>query len=84
MGKIGALLSRTYGIEESIIGGAPKITAVGNGSVYIENHGGLLSYSDASLSLMCGITIEGGDLIIKEMDVDTISIQGRITCIKMD
>ena len=47
------LVSRAWGIEESIIGGAPKVTAVGDGSVYIENHGGLLSYSDTSLNLMC-------------------------------
>lgn len=83
MGRLGVLVSRAWGIEESIIGGAPKVTAVGDGSVYIENHGGLLSYSDTSLSLMCGITIEGSGLIIKEMDIDVISIEGRISCIKM-
>lgn len=84
MGKISEFISRAYGIEESIVGDAPKITAVGNGSVYIENHGGLLSYGENTLSLMSGVSVEGENIRIESMDADSISIGGKISGIKIE
>lgn len=84
MGKIGARLSRVCGIEESIIGGAPKLTAVGNRTLRVENHGGLAALTGESIYFVNGVKVEGAKLEIKEMDAETADIEGEISCIKIE
>jgi sporulation protein YqfC len=59
----------------------PRITMLGQLHIYIENHRGLLVYSDKELRLMMKqgqLLIKGKDFVLKTMLPEEILLEGEI------
>ena len=66
--------------------GHPLFTMDGNGSLYIENHKGIIEYSDESMVIRAKgflIRIHGKELWIQRYDSDALLICGRIEKIEL-
>lgn len=62
----------------------PRITLEANTHVYVENHGGICSFSDTVITVFTAmelLLIEGTDLTIAQMDRDGIHIRGSIASV---
>lgn len=63
----------------------PRITMIGQIHVYIENHKGLIVYSDTELKLKTNkgyIQISGSSFVLKMMLPEEILLEGLITEVK--
>nr|WP_245251073.1 sporulation protein YqfC [Virgibacillus litoralis] len=63
----------------------PRITMIGQIHVYIENHKGLVVYSDTELKLKTNkgyIKISGSSFVLKMMLPEEILLEGLITEVK--
>lgn len=59
----------------------PKLTMYGRGELQLENHRGVLSYSEEELRFLTEygiVTIHGANLQLLEFSMDRVSIRGRI------
>lgn len=59
-----------------------RIEIIGNKRVLVENHRGILEYSDTCMRINCGkmiIQIEGQDLTLKALSLSELAVSGRIT-----
>lgn len=59
----------------------PKITIEADADVYIENHGGICSFSDSEITVFTAIQllyITGSGLRIEQMDRERMRIRGKI------
>ena len=62
----------------------PRITVEANTHVYVENHGGICSFSDEIITVFTAMEllyIEGTGLTIEQMDRDSIRIRGCIASV---
>lgn len=84
MGKIGAFVSRSWGVEESIIDSTPIITYVTGGELRIENHGGVEELGENELLLGCKIRISGEKLRVEWIERDMVVIKGEIATITFE
>lgn len=67
-------------------GKTARITSVGNQSLLVENHRGLLCFTDSRvrLSTACGeAEIIGSNLELRDVRRDTLVIHGRIRDVKL-
>lgn len=63
----------------------PRITMIGQIHVYIENHKGLIVYSDTELKLKTNqgyVQISGSSFVLKMMLPEEILLEGLITEVK--
>lgn len=63
----------------------PRITMIGQIHVYIENHKGLIVYSDTELKLKTNkgyVQISGSSFVLKMMVPEEILLEGLITEVK--
>ena len=59
----------------------PRISLFGNLQCCVENHQGIVQYTQEKIGLNAGryrIYIEGEDLVITSLSVDAIYVEGRI------
>ena len=59
----------------------PKLTMYGRGEILLENHRGVLCYTDEELRFLTEygiVTIRGADLELLEFSMERASIRGRI------
>lgn len=59
----------------------PKLTMYGRGELLLENHRGVLSYTDEELRFLTEygiVTIHGANLELLEFSMERAGIQGRI------
>ena len=64
-----------------VIRDTPRITLEADTNVYVENHGGICSFSQEEITVFTAMEllyIEGADLKIEQMDRDRIRIRGKI------
>ncbi len=77
----------SFELPKDIVLGIPIITAYGFGQLTIENHKGILSFSDRLINvraLDCTIKISGSALEIREFSKNLIIIAGNITGISYE
>ena len=74
-------VSERFDIPLNALGKAAKVTIFGSRSVLVENHRGLLDYSDETVLLFCGtmnVRIRGEGLELRAMDKVSIYVTGTI------
>ena len=74
-------LADRFEIPPEAVAKVPRLTLTGSSHVLIENHRGLLSYSDDEVEVGGGsirIRVRGSGLSLKAMDADSLLISGRI------
>lgn len=84
MGKIGAAVSRMWGIDESIVDGTPIITCVVGGELRIENHGGIEGLDENEIIFGNKIRILGEKLMVEWIEKDMVVIKGEISTITFE
>ena len=76
-GRIGRLLD----MSKDAVLHLPRISLFGNLQCCVENHQGVVQYTQEKIGLNAGryrIYIEGEDLVITSLSADAIYIEGRI------
>ncbi|BDC59310.1 sporulation protein YqfC [Bacillus altitudinis] len=79
--RLKAWLTRTLEIPPDVMMDLPRITMVGRLHIYIENHKGLLLFSDQEVRLMLKqgqCIILGKDFVIKTILPEEILLEGKI------
>ncbi|MCY7533587.1 sporulation protein YqfC [Bacillus altitudinis] len=79
--QLKAWLTRTLEIPPDVMMDLPRITMVGRLHIYIENHKGLLLFSDQEVRLMLKqgqCIILGKDFVIKTILPEEILLEGKI------
>ena len=79
--RLKAWLTRTLEIPPDVMMDLPRITMVGRLHIYIENHKGLLVFSDQEVRLMLKqgqCIILGKDFVIKTILPEEILLEGKI------
>ena len=74
------------GLESESFPGLPVVEVVGTERVLIENHSGILSYENSSVSVGTAygyVCVEGDGLFLTQMKHDRIVISGRICRISL-
>ncbi|ATW27315.1 sporulation protein YqfC [Candidatus Formimonas warabiya] len=64
----------------------PRITMIGNLQLNIENHKGIVEYTDSKIRVLVArgtLDIEGSNLILRNIQLDEIMINGEILQIKV-
>lgn len=75
------LVVRTMDLPQDVIMDLPRITMIGQLHIYIENHRGLLAFSETEMRLMLKhgqLLISGSALVIKTILPEEILIEGKI------
>lgn len=74
-------LAEILELPKDIILDIPKVTMVGNLQIYIENHKGIIEYSDSRIRINTKsgvLRIIGKNLLLKNIIVEEIVIVGEI------
>ncbi|MEI5905796.1 sporulation protein YqfC [Bacillus spongiae] len=74
-------LTKHMDLPEDVMMDLPRITMVGQLHIYIENHNGLLSFTDKEVRLLLKqgqLLIKGKKLVIKTILPEEILLEGKI------
>ncbi|MBR3860723.1 MAG: sporulation protein [Oscillospiraceae bacterium] len=80
-------LSERLDLPAEALAGAPRVTLTGSDRVLVENHRGLLNYTETELEIACGhghVRVRGADLLLRAMDERMLLITGRVTGVDVD
>lgn len=83
--RIGPWLMKHLALPTDVMLELPRITMIGQIHVYIENHKGLIVYSDTELKLKTNkgyVQISGSSFVLKMMLPEEILLEGLITEVK--
>ncbi|PLR68180.1 MULTISPECIES: sporulation protein YqfC [Bacillaceae] len=79
--QLAELISRTVEIPQDVMMDLPRITMIGQIHIYIENHRGLLTFTENELRLLLKqgqLQIKGEAFVIKTILPEEILLQGKI------
>ncbi|NLC76771.1 MAG: sporulation protein YqfC [Clostridia bacterium] len=65
----------------------PKLTMIGQKELLLENHRGIIEYSQAKIrvnSTAGQITIKGSDLVLKNLKSDQMLVEGKISALMLE
>lgn len=74
-------ITRKMDLPQDVTMDLPRITLIGNIHIYIENHRGLLAFSDQELRLLLKqgqLLIKGKGFVIKTILPEEILLEGKI------
>ncbi|WP_227395111.1 YabP/YqfC family sporulation protein [Jeotgalibacillus aurantiacus] len=74
-------------LPDDLIYDIPKIVWIGRQLLFIENHKGLLYYSDRQIAFSSGcgkVLVAGRDLLISAMTGEQVTIRGMVEDVKID
>ena len=74
-------------LPAEVVAGAPKVTVTGASRVLVENHRGLLAYSDTEVAVDGGSTrvlVRGDGLLLRAMDREMLLVTGTITGVDLE
>ncbi|MFC4558854.1 sporulation protein YqfC [Virgibacillus kekensis] len=83
--RIGPWLTKYLALPSDVMLELPRITMIGQIHVYIENHKGLIVYSDKELKLRTNkgyVQILGSSFVLKMMLPEEILLEGSIREVK--
>lgn len=75
------LIAKRMDLPEDVMMDLPRITMIGQIHIYIENHRGLLAFSDKEVRLMLKqgqLLIRGSGFVIKTILPEEILLEGQI------
>ena len=79
--KVKQLMTKTMDLPQDVMMDLPRITMIGQLHIYIENHRGLLGFSDSEVRLMLKngqLLIKGTSFVIKTILPEEIMLEGKI------
>ena len=79
--KVKQILTNTVDLPQDVMMNLPRITMIGQIHIYIENHTGLIAFSDKEVRLQVEqgeLSITGENLIIKTILPEEILLEGVI------
>ncbi|MBD1382103.1 sporulation protein YqfC [Metabacillus arenae] len=79
--RISNWLTKTLDMPPDVMMDLPRITMIGQIHIYIENHRGLLTFSDQELRLLLKqgqLLIKGEEFVIKTILPEEILLEGKI------
>lgn len=74
-------------IPEDAFSRVPRVTVTGNSGVCVENHRGLLGYSEEQIEVGSGrirVRIRGSGMELQCMTADALIVQGKIYAIEIE
>ncbi|HLS08535.1 sporulation protein YqfC [Lentibacillus sp.] len=83
--RIRPWLAKSFSLPSDVMMELPRVTMIGQLHVYIENHQGLMVYSDSELRLKSNkgyIQIKGSSFVLKMMLPEEILLEGTIDEVK--
>ena len=69
------------------VAGAPKVTVTGTSRVLVENHRGLLAYSDTEVTVdgkSTRVRVRGDGLLLRAMDREMLLVTGTILGVDLE
>ncbi|MGE7879533.1 sporulation protein YqfC [Peribacillus muralis] len=79
--KVKQLMTKTMDLPQDVMMDLPRITMIGQLHIYIENHRGLLAFTDSEVRLMLKngqLLIKGSSFVIKTILPEEIMLEGKI------
>ncbi|MDP1420800.1 sporulation protein YqfC [Peribacillus simplex] len=79
--KVKQLMTKTMDLPQDVMMDLPRITMIGQLHIYIENHRGLLAFTDREVRLMLKngqLLIKGNAFVIKTILPEEIMLEGKI------
>ncbi len=76
-----SVLAETFELPKEILFDLPRVTLIGNLQLYIQNHRGIVEYTDEVIKISINggeLIIKGDNLVIKNVFSDEIFIEGNI------
>ncbi|HZG73108.1 MAG TPA: sporulation protein YqfC [Chondromyces sp.] len=74
-------LMKSMDLPEDVMMDLPRITMIGQLHIYVENHRGLLAFSEKEIRLLLTqghLLIKGEDFVIKTIMPEEILLEGKI------
>lgn len=85
--RITERVSDAWGVPKDVIMNIPRLTVSGDKEIYIENHKGILQYTDTEIrvSTHMGIVhICGRSLVLERIRLEDILISGTFTSVEYE
>jgi len=79
--RLRKLTAQFLDLPKDVIFDIPRFTMIGNMQLYIENHRGVIEFSDSMLKLRLSsgyVEISGKDLVIRAILTEEVFIEGTI------
>jgi sporulation protein YqfC len=79
--------AEVFELTGEVLAGLPKITITGCRTVYIENHRGVLEYSDCLIAINGGkatVKINGSGLDIVCMNAKELAVIGQVSSVEFE
>ncbi|RDI44008.1 sporulation protein YqfC [Falsibacillus pallidus] len=79
--RVRTWMTKKMDLPEDVIMDLPRITMIGQIHIYIENHRGLLGFSDREVRLLLKqgqLLIKGDSFVIKTILPEEIMLEGKI------
>lgn len=79
--KVKQLMTKTMDLPQDVMMDLPRITMIGQLHIYIENHRGLLAFTESEVRLMLKngqLLIKGNAFVIKTILPEEIMLEGKI------
>lgn len=83
--KIRKFTSDFLDLPDDVVFDLPRITMIGNMQLYIENHRGVIDFSQNNLRLnlsVGGLEVMGEQLVIRSISADEIFIEGLLSNVR--
>ena len=80
-GRFKAIFSELFELPKEVVLGLPRLTLVGNLQLLVENHRGVIAYSDQVIRIGASngeLVIKGRELQIKNLYAEELMIKGII------
>ena len=80
--KLYKMTAQLLDMPEDVVYELPRMTMIGDRQLYIENHRGVLLFSDKQLRVQLNkgeLEVTGSNLIIRTIWIDEIFVEGLIT-----
>ncbi len=85
--KVRGFLADTFELPKEIVLNMPKMVVIGNVSMFVENHKGMVDYDENNVRINTGngiIGIKGSGLEVIEVTSENMLVRGNFTEIDFD
>ncbi|WP_442603712.1 sporulation protein YqfC [Paenibacillus sp. KN14-4R] len=83
--KLNQFAAKMLDLPQDVVQDLPRITLIGNVQLYLENHQGVLHFSDELLRLQLSkgqVEVTGKQLVIRAILTEEVFIEGFIDSVK--
>ncbi|MCR8641978.1 sporulation protein YqfC [Paenibacillus sp. N1-5-1-14] len=83
--KLNQLAAKMLDLPQDVVQDLPRITLIGNVQLYLENHQGVLHFSDELLKLQLSkgqVEVTGKKLVIRAILTEEVFIEGIIDSVR--